>query len=103
LRLLVLESIAGLPGTIAAGFRQFSSLRKLNPDDGFIHTLQEEAENERMHLFICLKVFKPTLLEMVLVRMSQFIMGPSLTLTYLFKPSAFHRFVGYLEEHACKT
>lgn len=51
-RLIVLESFAGVPGFIAAGFRHFYSLRRLERDHGFIYTFLEEAENERMHLLV---------------------------------------------------
>lgn len=53
-RLIVLESFAGVPGFIAAGFRHFYSLRRLERDHGFIYTFLEEAENERMHLLVSL-------------------------------------------------
>ena len=35
-RLIVLESVAGLPGFVAAGFRHFRSLRTLERDHGWI-------------------------------------------------------------------
>ena len=40
-RLIVLESFAGVPGFVAAGFRHFRSLRSLQRDHGWIHTLLE--------------------------------------------------------------
>merc|ERR1712091_457231 len=49
-RLIILESFAGVPGFVAAGFRHFYSLRTLQRDHGAIYTFLEEAENERMHL-----------------------------------------------------
>jgi len=60
-RLLLLESIAGVPGMVAGSIRHFESLRDMRRDYGWIHTLLEEAENERMHLLICIKMFKPGL------------------------------------------
>jgi hypothetical protein len=45
-RLIVLESFAGVPGFVAAGFRHFYSLRTLKRDHGGIYTFLEEAENE---------------------------------------------------------
>ena len=51
-RILYLESIAGVPGMVSACLRHFRSLRCLQRDHGWIHTLLEEAENERMHLLI---------------------------------------------------
>ncbi len=50
-------SVAGVPGFVAAGFRHFRSLRTLQRDHGWLASLLEEAENERMHLFVCLKMY----------------------------------------------
>jgi len=38
-RLIVLESVAGVPGFVAAGFRHFNSIRRLKKDYGWIYTL----------------------------------------------------------------
>jgi Alternative oxidase len=40
------------------GSRHFRSLRTLKRDHGWIATLLEEAENERMHLLLCLNKFE---------------------------------------------
>ena len=40
-RLILLESVAGVPGFVAAGFRHFRSLRRIEKDGGFIATLLE--------------------------------------------------------------
>lgn len=97
-RLLMLESIAGVPGFVAAGVRHFRSLRKLQKDHGWIATLLEEAENERMHLLLCLETFQATPLTQVLVVAAQYVMVPFLLSIYLVHPKSMHRFVGYLEE-----
>ena len=55
----MLESFAGVPGFVAAAFRHFRSLRRLERDRGFIFTLLEEAENERMHLLTFLQASLP--------------------------------------------
>jgi hypothetical protein len=102
-RLIVLESVAGVPGFLAAAVRHFRSLRSLERDHGWIATLLEEAENERMHLLICLNTFNANLPTRAMVIAAQMLMVPGLLITYLIKPSAVHRFVGYLEETACKT
>jgi len=102
-RLIVLESFAGVPGFVAAGFRHFHSLRTLKRDHGTIFTLLEEAENERMHLLVCLKMFEAGSITRALVITAQFTMTPFLALTYVINPSAMHRFVGYLEETAVHT
>lgn len=65
-----------------------------------ITVLQEEAENERMHLLIFMRVTKPTPLERALVVLAQ---GMYLTFysgLYLVSPRAAHRLTGYLEEEA---
>ena len=102
-RLLILESIAGCPGMVAGSVRHFNSLRHMRRDYGWIHTLLEEAENERMHLLICMKMFKPSLLVRAVVIGAQVVLVPALTLLYVIKPKALHRFVGYLEETAVET
>ena len=97
-RLIVLESVAGVPGFVAAGFRHFRSLRRLQRDHGWIATLLEEAENERMHLFVCLKMFEASKITRLAVLAAQFTLAPTLMLVYLVHPRSMHRFVGYLEE-----
>lgn len=102
-RLIILESIAGVPGFVAAGFRHFKSLRSLDRDHGWIATLLEEAENERMHLLVCLKMFKASPITRLTVIAAQMVMTPILMTMYLINPKSMHRFVGYLEETACHT
>jgi ubiquinol oxidase len=59
-RILFLESIAGVPGMVAATLRHLTSLRLMRRDSGWIHTLLEEAENERMHLMTFMTLRKPS-------------------------------------------
>lgn len=49
---VVLETVAALPGMIGGAFRHMKSLRNMKRDNGWIHPLWEEAENERMHLLV---------------------------------------------------
>ena len=97
-RLIILESVAGVPGFVGAGFRHFRSLRALQRDHGWISTLLEEAENERMHLLVFLRMFQTSFITRSVVIGAQFTIAPFLTLLYLVHPPAVHRFVGYLEE-----
>lgn len=102
-RLIILESFAGVPGFLAAAFRHFYSLRTLERDHGSIYTFLEEAENERMHLLVCLKMFRANPLTRALVVAAQISMTPFLMAVYTVSPPAMHRFVGYLEETAVDT
>jgi hypothetical protein len=102
-RLIVLESVAGVPGFVAAGFRHFKSLRSLERDHGWISTLLEEAENERMHLQITLQMADASIITRSMVIAAQCIMTPFLMVVYTVHPKSMHRFVGYLEETACHT
>jgi len=102
-RLIVLESFAGVPGFLAAAFRHFYSLRTMQRDHGAIFTLLEEAENERMHLLVCMKMFEANLLTRAMVITAQVTMTPFLMAVWMIKPGALHRFVAYLEETAVHT
>jgi hypothetical protein len=47
MRILFLETLAGVPGFTAAMVRHLRSLRIMRRDGGWIHMLLEEAENEQ--------------------------------------------------------
>lgn len=102
-RLIILESVAGVPGMLGGMFRHFRSLRQLERDHGFIFTLLEEAENERMHLIVCMNFFEASPLTRFVVSAAQVAMTPFLAGLYLLRPQYLHRFVGYLEETAVHT
>jgi hypothetical protein len=102
-RMIFLETVAGVPGMVAGMVRHLHSLRLMRRDHGWIHSLLAEAENERIHLLIALKLRRPGPLFRLAVLAAQAIALPAYTLTYLVVPSACHRFVGYLEEEAVKT
>lgn len=63
----VLETVAAVPGVVGAFHRHFRSLRNMKRDHGWINPMQEESENERMHLLIWMKVTKPTRFERTFV------------------------------------
>ncbi|RLN47450.1 hypothetical protein BBJ29_008563, partial [Phytophthora kernoviae] len=102
-RCLFLESIAGVPGMVGGMLRHLRSLRLLKRDYGWIHTLLEEAENERMHLLIFMNLKQPGWFLRALVVGAQGVFFNGFFLTYLVSPKTCHRFVGYLEEEAVKT
>jgi len=102
-RLIFLESIAGVPGMVGAAARHFKSLRNLERDHGWIHTLLEEAENERMHLLTVMTMFQAGRMAKLCVFSAQMFLAPALTVVAFINPKYIHRFVGYLEETAVHT
>lgn len=102
-RCIFLETVAGVPGFTAAIIRHLSSLRTMRRDNGWIHTLLEEAENERMHLLTFIQLRDPGPFFRFAVMVTQGIFMNGFFFTYLVYPKICHRFVGYLEEEAVKT
>lgn len=102
-RMIFLESVAGVPGMVAGMLRHLHSLRRLKRDNGWIETLLEEAFNERMHLLTFLKMAEPGLFMKVMILGAQGVFFNSMFLAYLISPRTCHRFVGYLEEEAVLT
>lgn len=95
-----LETVAAVPGIVGSFHRHLRSLRRMKRDHGWISVLQEEAENERMHLLIFMKVCQPTALERGLVLMAQGLYLSFYSVLYLINSRAAHRLTGYLEEEA---
>lgn len=102
-RILFLESIAGVPGMVAATLRHLRSIRLMKRDGGWIHTLLEEAENERMHLMTFMSIRKPSWFFRVIVLGAQGVFYNMFFFSYLISPHLCHRFVGCLEEEAVLT
>lgn len=102
-RIIVLESVAGIPGSVAGFIRHLNSMRMFRRDMAFIETLIDEAYNERMHLLTFLKMGKPTLRTRVMLWFGQGMFANAFFIAYLFSPKTCHRFVGYLEEQAVST
>lgn len=99
-RAVVLETVAAVPGMVGGALQHLRSLRRMENDNGWIHTLLEEAENERMHLMTFVHIVKPSSLERFLVLVAQGVFYNLFFLLYLVSPKTAHRFVGYLEEEA---
>ena len=97
---LLLETVAAVPGIVGAAFRHLRSLRQMEKDHGWIAPLQEEAENERMHLLIWMKLKQPSKFERFLVIAAQATYMTFYSGLYIFSPRSAHRMVGYLEEEA---
>ena len=99
-RAVVLETVAAVPGMVGAMFTHLSCLRRMKDDEGWIRTLLEEAENERMHLMTFIEIAKPTLFERLVILLAQWIFLVLFSLLYLVSPRTAHRVVGYFEEEA---
>ncbi len=99
-RAVILETVAAVPGMVGGMLQHLKSLRRFQDDRGWIKTLLEEAENERMHLMTFIQVAKPNFLERMLVVAAQGIFFNGFFLFYVLWPRVAHRFVGYLEEEA---
>lgn len=102
-RFIILESVAGCPGFVAAMVRHLHSLRLFRKDRGFIESLLEEAYNERMHLLTFIQLAKPGWITRTMVLAGQGVFFNTFFLAYLINPKICHRFVGYLEEEAVVT
>ena len=102
-RIIFLESIAGVPGMVAGMLRHLHSLRRMKRDNGWIETLLEEAYNERMHLLTFLKLSEPGWFMKFIILGAQGVFFNGMFLSYLMSPRTCHRFVGYIEEEAVYT
>ena len=99
-RAIVLETVAAVPGMVGATLTHLSCLRRMVDDDGWIRTLMEEAENERMHLMTFIQVAKPTFFERLIIQLAQAVFYIGFFLLYLASARTAHRVVGYFEEEA---
>lgn len=99
-RVIVLETVAAVPGMVGGMLQHMKSLRKMGDDGDWIKTLLDEAENERMHLLTFIKIAQPTLLERLIVLVVQGIFFNFYFLIYLISSKTAHRIVGYFEEEA---
>lgn len=99
-RAIVLETVAAVPGMVGGALQHLRALRRMEDDGGWIRTLLDEAENERMHLMTFIHISKPSALERLLVLLAQGAMYNAFFLLYLISPKTTHRIVGYFEEEA---
>ncbi len=99
-RAVVLETIAAVPGMVGGALQHLRSLRLMKGDGGWISTLLDEAENERMHLLAFVQIAQPSWLERWLILFAQGAFFNGYFLLYLVSPRTAHRVVGYFEEEA---
>ncbi|MDF1768071.1 alternative oxidase [Maricaulis sp.] len=99
-RAVVLETVAAVPGMVGGLLQHLKAIRRIRDDEGWIRTLLDEAENERMHLMTFIEIAKPTLFERIVIMIVQAIFYNCYFFLYLFAPRTAHRVVGYFEEEA---
>lgn len=99
-RAIVLEAVAAVPGMVGATLNHLKCLRRMKDDNGWIRTLMEEAENERMHLMTFIEVAKPTAFERFVIIAVQWVFYVAFFALYLISAKTAHRVVGYFEEEA---
>lgn len=99
-RAIVLETVAAVPGMVGATLTHLKCLRRMCDDRGWIRTLMEEAENERMHLMTFIEVARPTQFERLVILGVQWVFYLAFFALYLISAKTAHRVVGYFEEEA---
>ena len=99
-RAVVLETVAAVPGMVGATINHLRCLRRMCGDKGWIKTLMDEAENERMHLMTFIEISQPTLFERMVIVCVQWVFYVAFFALYLVSPKTAHRVVGYFEEEA---
>jgi ubiquinol oxidase len=99
-RAVVLETVAAVPGMVGATINHLKCLRRMCDDRGWIKTLMDEAENERMHLMTFVEVCKPTWYERAVIIGAQWVFYIAFFALYLISAKTAHRVVGYFEEEA---
>jgi len=99
-RAIVLETVAAVPGMVGGMLVHLRCLRWMIEDRGWIRTLLDEAENERMHLMTFVQIAKPNWFERLVILVVQALFFIAFFLLYLTSPRTAHRLVGYFEEQA---
>lgn len=99
-RAVVLETVAAVPGMVGGALQHLRALRRLESDRGWIRTLLDEAENERIHLMTFIQIARPSAVERVLILLAQGVFYNFFFLLYLISAKTAHRVVGYFEEEA---
>ena len=99
-RAVVLETVAAVPGMVGGALQHLRSLRLMKSDQGWIKTLLDEAENERMHLMTFVEIARPNAFERFLIVLAQGIFYNCFFILYLISNRTAHRLVGYFEEEA---
>ena len=99
-RAIVLETVAAVPGMVGGALLHLRCLRWMRHDRGWIRTLLEEADNERMHLMTFMEIARPSWFERMMVLVAQALFFTFYLGLYIVSSRTAHRLVGYFEEEA---
>jgi ubiquinol oxidase len=99
-RAIVLETVAAVPGMVGGMLVHLKCLRWMIDDKGWIRTLLDEAENERMHLMTFVHIAQPNWFERAVILLTQAVFFVFFFGLYLVSSRTAHRLVGYFEEQA---
>jgi len=99
-RLIMYETLSNASGATGAMMRHLRSLRLLHRDYGWVHTLVEDAENERMHLLTALQLKEAGSVYRLGIIMLQMMYVGGISMTYFMSPKLCHRMIAYSEEAA---
>jgi len=99
-RAIVLETVAAVPGMVGGALLHLRCLRWMRHDRGWIRTLLDEADNERMHLMTFMEIARPSAFERLMVLVAQALFFTFYLVLYLVSSRTAHRLVGYFEEEA---
>jgi ubiquinol oxidase len=102
-RAVAVETIAAVPGMVGGAITHLRCLQRARNDNGWIRTLIEEAENERMHLMTFIQIAKPTLFERLFIATAMWLFYFGFFALYLISAKTAHRTVGYFEEEAVNS
>jgi ubiquinol oxidase len=99
-RAVILETVAAVPGMVGGMLVHMRCLRRMQDDHGWIQTLLDESQNERMHLMTFVSIAKPNWFERLMILVAQGLFFNAFFVLYLLSPKTAHRLVGYFEEEA---
>lgn len=99
-RAIVLETVAAVPGMVGGALLHLRCLRWMRHDRGWIRTLLDEADNERMHLMTFMEIARPSAFERLMVLVAQALFFTFYLVLYVVSSRTAHRLVGYFEEEA---
>jgi hypothetical protein len=97
---ILLETV-GTPLLFSASVvRYWRAMASMRQDKGWVHSLLNDAENERMHLTTWFMVERPSIFMRAAVLAQQTLYVPMFAAMYAVSPRFLYRVLGYLEETA---